>query len=194
MVAVEVLKGFEARLALHGFDAQACNILSEMWPAIAPCLSDAIDQFLVATRHQPSIGAIVDRHRALIKNLEMCHFQALLGGKLDTAYAELCCKTVQDEAALGLDSRMRSTAGGFVVRAAVTALARRHRFFIREFARRCNVVSQVITFDVSNAIALHREAAEQATQVRTQAIDTSIADFANAIGEVMTAIKETWPH
>jgi methyl-accepting chemotaxis protein len=191
MAVIEVLKGFEARLALHGLDAQACDILSEIWPAIAPCLSDAIDQFLAATRHQPSIGAIVDQHRTLIKNLEMSHFQALLGGKLDSAYAALCRKTVQDEAALGLDSRMRSTAGGFVVRAAVTALARHHRFFIKEFARRCNVVSQVITFDVSNAIALHREAAEQATQIRRQAIDTSIADFAGAIGEVMKAIKET---
>ncbi len=191
MAAVEVLQGFEARLALHGLDTRACNILRQTWPVIASCLSDAIDEFLAATRHQPAIGAIVDQHRTLIKNLEMSHFQALLGGQLDGAYAELCRKTVQDEAALGLDSRMRSTAGGFVVRAAIRALVRRNRFAARKLARRCNVVSQVVTFDVSNAIALHREAAEQATQVRKQAIDTSIADFAGAIGEVMKAIKET---
>jgi hypothetical protein len=162
MTSIEILKGFEARLALHGLDAQACDILSEIWPAIAPCLPDAIDQFLTATRHQQRIGAIVDRHRTLIKNLEMSHFQALLGGKLDSAYAELCRKTVQDEAALGLDSRMRSTAGGFVARAAVTALARRHRFSSRIFARRCNVVSQVITFDVSNAKPPNRDAGQKA--------------------------------
>ena len=52
-------------------------------------------------------------------------------------------------------------------------------------------MSQVITFDVSNAIALHRDAAEMATRVRRQAIDISIADFARAIGKVMEAIKET---
>ena len=191
MGTVEILKGFEARLALHGLDAQARDILNATWSVIAPCLSHAIDQFIAATRHQPSIGAIVDRHKALIKNLEMSHFQALLGGKLDGAYAELCRKTVEEEAALGLDSRMRSTAGGFVVQAANAALGRHHRFSIRTVVSRCNVVSQVITFDVSNAIALHREAAEQATQVRRRAIDTSIAAFAAAIGEVMTAINET---
>jgi hypothetical protein len=49
MAVIEVLKGFEARVALHGLHAQACDILSEMWPAIVPCLSDAIDQFLAAT-------------------------------------------------------------------------------------------------------------------------------------------------
>lgn len=67
-----------------------------------------------------------------------------------------------------------------------------HRFSSRKkFATRCNVVSQVNTFDVSNAVALHREAAETAAQVRRQAIDQSIADFAGAIGNVMKAIKET---
>ena len=177
--------------ALDGLDARSRDMLRQTWPAIASCLSDAIDEFLAATRHQPAIGAIVDQHKSLIKHLEMSHFQALLGGGLDLAYAALCRKTVQDEAALGLDSRMRSTAGGFVVRAAIRALARHHYFSTRTFARRCNIVSQVITFDVSNAIALHREAAEQATQRRRQAIDTLIADFAGAIGQVMKAIKET---
>ena len=191
MAAVEVIEGFEARLALHGLDARSGDILRQTWPTIASCLSGAIDEFLTATRHQPSIGAIVDQHRTLIKNLEMSHFQGLLGGTLDSAYGDLCRKTVQDEAALGLDSRMRSTAGGFVVRAAVRALARHYHFSTRSFGRRCNVLSQVITFDVSNAIALHREAAERSTQARRLAIDTSIAEFASAIGEVMKAIKET---
>ena len=191
MASTDILKGFQARLALHGFDAQACDLLSETWPTVAPCLSDAIDQFLLATAHQGPVGAIVDQHRALVKNLEMSHFKTLLGGRLDSAYAELCCKTVQAEADIGLDSRMRSTAGGFVLRAAVTALARRHWLSTSRLAKRSNVISQVITFDVSNAIALHRDAAEQAARVRRQSIDTSIADFAAAIGKVMAAIKET---
>jgi methyl-accepting chemotaxis protein len=188
---IEPLRGFEARLALHGLDARSRLILREIWPAIAPSLPDAIDQFLAATRHQPPIGAIVDQHRDFIRTLEVSHFQALLSGELDVKYADSCRKTVEQEAALGLDSRMRSTAGGYVVRAALRALARQRLLFQRILARRCNVVSQVITFDVSNAIALHREFAEKAAQFRTRTIDTAIAEFASTIGDVMTAISET---
>jgi hypothetical protein len=177
MTSTEILKGFQARLALHGLDAKACDLLIETWPTVAPCLSDAIDQFLTATGHQGPIGAIVDRHRALVKNLEMSHFTALLGGRLDGAYAELCCKTVEDEATIGLDSRMRSTAGGFVLRAAVTALARRHRLSTKRLAERSNVISQVITFDVSNAIALHRDAAETAALVHREGDGGHQGDF-----------------
>jgi hypothetical protein len=46
----------------------------------------------------------------------VAHFQALLQGKLDQRYAESCRQTVEQEAALGLDARMRSTAGSYVLK------------------------------------------------------------------------------
>ena len=52
-------------------------------------------------------------------------------------------------------------------------------------------MSQVIAFDVANAMSLHMEAAEHAAAVRRQAIDAAIADFGGAIGEVVEAIKNT---
>src|SRR5262245_480769 len=191
MPPTEIVQGFHARLALHGLDERACNILSETWPAIAPCLPDAIDQILTATEHLPAIAAIVAVHRTLIKNLEISHFQALLGGRIDSSYAELCRETVRKEAAIGLDARMRSTAAGFVFRAAITALALKHRFSSGRLAKRCYVLSQAINFDVSNAMALHREATGEAERARRTAIDESIANFAAAIGTVIEAIKET---
>lgn len=188
---MEAVNAFEERLALHGLDARSRTILAGVWPVIAPCVPDAIDQFLAAARHLPPVGAIVERHRALIKALEVSHFQALLGGKLHQEYADSCRKTVEEEAALGLDSRMRSTVGGYVVRAAHRILARQRLLSRRTLARRCNAISQVVTFDVSNAIALHREFAERAAQVRSRAIDDLIAGFAAVIGEAINAIKET---
>jgi methyl-accepting chemotaxis protein len=55
---------------------------------------------------------------------------------------------------------------------------------------RAAVVSQFIALDVTNAMALHREAADQAAAARRQVIDAAIADFATAIGAVVGAIKE----
>ena len=112
------------------------------------------------------------------------------GGKLDQRYAESCRQTVEQEAALGLDARMRSTAGSYVLKAAFDALARKHRFSAATVAAQARSVSQAISFDVANAMTLHRQAAEQAVLARRSLIDSAIADFAGAIGDVIDAIKE----
>jgi len=77
-----------------------------------------------------------------------------------------------------------------VLRGALDALARAHRFSPAKLAERAKVVSQVISFDVANAMTLHRQAAERAAHSRRDAIDAAIAEFDGAIGEVIEAIKE----
>jgi methyl-accepting chemotaxis protein len=190
MASTERVQAFEARLALYNLDDRARRVLSETWPLIAPNLENAIDGILAVVRALPRIGEIVMRNSELFKKLELAHFRALLGGKLDGDYAESCRHTVAQEAAIGLDARMRSTAGSQVLRVALDALARKHRFSSAKLSERVRVISQVISFDVANAMTLHRQAAEQAALARRSIIDDAIADFAGAIGAVIEAIKE----
>ena len=133
---------------------------------------------------------MVAQNKETIKRLEVAHLQALLGGKLDRNYAESCRQTVEKEAELGLDARIRSTSGSFVVQMAIEVLARKHRFAPARMAERGKTIAQVISFDVSNAMTLHRQAAERAALARRSAIDAAIADFDAAIGAVIEAIKE----
>ncbi len=51
-------------------------------------------------------------------------------------------------------------------------------------------MSQVVAFDVANAMTLHRQAAEADAHERRQAIDAAIADFASTVGDVLAAIKK----
>jgi methyl-accepting chemotaxis protein len=183
-------KGLEARISNFGIDERARDLLKEIWPAIAPCLGPAIDEFVAAIEFLPHIASIVARNKDLIKRLELSHFQTLLGGRLDSDYVESCSRTVEQEAAIGLDSRMRSTAGNFVYRAALRALARKHWLSSRNALDRAMVISQFIALDVTNAMAMHRDAADQASAARRQVIDAAIAEFASAIGVVVAAIKE----
>jgi methyl-accepting chemotaxis protein len=164
--------------------------MKEIWPVIAPCLDHAIDEVLAATQTLPHISSIVARNKGLLKQLEASHFEALLGGDLGERYVESCRRTVEREAALGLDSRMRSSAGNHVLRAAFKALARKHWLSSRSALERATVVSQIIGLDVTNAMALHRAAGEKAAAARRQVIDSAITDFAAAIGAVVGAIKE----
>jgi methyl-accepting chemotaxis protein len=191
MALIDSVPAFHARLALYRIDDQTRSLLAETWPTIAPHLQRAIDELVVAVTELPTVGSAVAQNKDLVKKLEVAHFQALLGGKLDQRYAESCRLTVQQEAAIGLDARIRSTAGSFVLRAALDALACKHRFSSAKLAKRGKTVAQVISFDVANAMSLHRQAAEQAALARRSAIDAAITEFAGAIGEVIEAIKET---
>jgi methyl-accepting chemotaxis protein len=191
MAPTELVQAFEARLALYSLDDRARRVIQDCWPLIAPNLERAIDEILTATGALPLIGKIIAQNRDVLRKLEVSHFQALLGGKLDQHYAEFCRATVRQEAAMGLDARMRSTAGSYVLKAALEALARAHPFSSRKVVDRGKIIAKAISFDVANAMTLHREAAEQASAARRRAIDEAIGDFAGAIGAVVEAIKET---
>jgi methyl-accepting chemotaxis protein len=190
MAPFDSVPAFQARLALYRINDQTRSLLAAIWPTMAPHLDSVIDEVVVAVMQLPGIGGAVAQNKDLIKKLEVAHFQALLGGELDERYAESCRQTVQQEAAIGLDARIRSTAGSFMIRAALDLLARKHRFSSARLAERGKIVAQVINFDVANAMTLHRQAAEIAAHARRSAIDAAIADFDGAIGDVIQAIKE----
>jgi methyl-accepting chemotaxis protein len=183
------LSGFEARLRLFSLDERARLVMKQAWPVIAPRLDEAIDDILAAAAKLPFISEVIAQHRDTIRQLESVHFEALLNGNLDSKYLESCSNTVQREAAMGLDGRMRSTSGNFVLRAAMKAFAQKYRFRPSKLAESSIVISQVLAFDLSNAMTLHRDAAELAAQTRRKAIDESITDFSSAIGGVINAIK-----
>ena len=128
MAHTDLVQAFEARLKMYSLDGRALSILAETWPVIEPTLDRAIAEIITAVRVLPRVGEIIARNAELYKKLEAAHFRALLGGKLDGAYAESCRHTVAQEAAIGLDARVRSTAGSYVLQAALDALARKYWF------------------------------------------------------------------
>jgi methyl-accepting chemotaxis protein len=190
MVPADLVQAFQARLSLYKLDDRARRILAETWPVIEPHLEAAIEEVLAVLPVLPRMGEIIAQNAQLFKELELAHFRALLGGKLDRDYAESCRHTVVQEAAIGFDGRIRSSAGSYVLKAALDAIARKHRFSSTRAAERSKVVAQVISFDIANAMTLHRQAREEEALARRTAIDGAIADFAGAIGEVVEAIKE----
>ncbi|MGH6790625.1 MAG: methyl-accepting chemotaxis protein [Pseudolabrys sp.] len=186
----ELIQGVESRYRLYGLDAQARGAIKRIWPVIEPHVDAAVDAIIEATANLPHVANITKVNKELIKKLEVAHLAALLSGDLDGPYLESCRRTVAQEAMLGLDGRFRMTAGNFLLRAALDALGRKHRYSPSKLIESAKLISEVIAFDVANAMTLHRQTAERAAQTRRQAIDEAIADFAGAIGEVLEAIKE----
>jgi methyl-accepting chemotaxis protein len=190
MPPVDFVHSFEYRRQLYKLDDRSRRVLAEMWPVIEPTLEAAVDEIVAVLPVLPLLKDTVARHTDQLRKLELAHFRALLGGTLGRDYAESCRHTVEQEAAMGFDGRIRSTAGSYVLKAVLDALASRYRFSAARVVERAKVISQVISFDVANAMTLHRQAAEQATLQRRNAIDEAITDFGRAIGDVVAAIKE----
>jgi methyl-accepting chemotaxis protein len=184
------LDGFQARLEHFSLDTRARSLMRETWPLIAPHLDAAIDNVVIATRKLPRIAPVVIQHEDLIRRLEASHFKALLSGELDQRYVESCRQTVEQETAIGIDGRMRSSAGNSVLCVTLRALARKYPFSPRKVIERAMVISRVIALDVSNAMTLHREFSEKANQARRNVIDAAISGFSDAIGGVVDDIKE----
>ena len=156
---------------------------------IAPALDRAVDAILRATANLPLVGPTAVQNQDFIKQHELSHLEALLNGDLDRTYFESCKRTVGQEAELGFDARLRSTAGNYVLRAALDTLVRKYWYSPAKLAASAKLVSQAIAFDVANAMTLHREAAEKAADVRRMAIDEAINGFAGDVGEVLQAIS-----
>ena len=190
MIPADLVQAFEARLKLYKLDDNARRIAAGTWPLIEPVLPAAIDELLAVLPALPRVHNLVAGNVEQFRRLELSHFRALLGGKLDSHYAESCRATVLQEAAMGLDGRIRSIAGAYVLSAVMEALARKHRFAAARLVERARIISKIISFDVANAMTLHRQAAEEAALRRRSAIDAAIAEFGTAIGEVIAAIKE----
>ena len=190
MPPVDFVNSFEPRLRLYKLDDRVRRILAQTWPIVEPALEAAVEEIVAVLPVLPGVRNAVARHTDELRKLELAHFRALLGGKLERDYAESCRRTVEQEAAMGFDGRIRSTVGSYVLKASLDALARRYRFSAFRVAERAKVISQVISFDVANAMTLHRQAAEEAALKRQSAINEAIADFGRAIGDVVAAIKE----
>jgi methyl-accepting chemotaxis protein len=189
MAQTELLQGLDVRRTLFALDPSTIALMHETWPVIAPHLDATIDEILTISENLPSLRDRVFSHRDVLKRLERSHFDALLSGNLDADYVDSCRRTVQEEKDLGFDARFRSTAGNLVLRTAAKALARKYWYSAAKCAARTNAVSQFIAFDVSNAMSLHRTAAEAAATQRREAIDQAIADFAAVSGEVIESIQ-----
>jgi methyl-accepting chemotaxis protein len=196
MTTDDIIPGFEGRRTLYEINGAACATLAELWPLVAPHLDLAIDEFLDSTSKLPAVANIVDaaqivrEQRDVIKAFETAHFIALLSGSFDEKYAESCRRTVEQETAVGFDARVRCNVGNSVMRCVLDILARRPSFSSAKLVKRVRVLSQIITFDIANAMTLHRDGAMRATQARRAEVDAAITDFSSAIGDVLEAIQE----
>ena len=191
MTSTDLVQAFDARLAIYDLDDRAQRVIAEIWPIIAPHLERAVEENIAATIKMAFVGTIVAQNADLLKKLELAHYRALLVGKPDRHYAELCRDTVEQEAAIGLDARMRSIAGSFVLKAALDALGHKYRFSPARLVECTKIISRVICFDIASAITLHLEAAELRRRNRREKIDAAIADLGTAIDEALDAIENT---
>jgi methyl-accepting chemotaxis protein len=189
MTGSETIPGIETRFGLFGLDPTARDEIKKIWPIIAPHLGRALDLMLQAVEPLPGVSDVIERHRDAIKELETSHLTTLASGDLGSAYIASCRRTVAQESAMGIDARFRATVGNYLLRVTIDVLARRYWLSPVKSAKYTKLISQVIAFDVANAMALHRETVEVRRRNRREKIDAAIGDFGAAIDDALAAIE-----
>jgi methyl-accepting chemotaxis protein len=186
----ELQAELDPRLALYGLDQEACKRLRLTWPLIEPHLAAAIDEFVASSKTMAYVTRIFAAHGGAIRETELTHFRALLRGTFDSDYVAACLQTVQQHTAVGLEARAHLFAGHCVLRAATTMLAQTYWFSAANVAAGTKLIAQAVMFDAAIVATLHLRAEAQSKEAKRKAVDQAIADFANTIGDVISAIKE----
>ncbi|MGH6769325.1 MAG: methyl-accepting chemotaxis protein [Xanthobacteraceae bacterium] len=178
------------RLESYGIDESARSRLRQAWPLLEPHLPDAIDAFVARASKMPQIAHIYAKHSALIREVELSHFRILLAGAFDDAYADHCRRSAEQHIFVGAEARIRLNSGNFVMRRTVDILTRKYWFSAATVAAHAKVIAQAIMFDAAITSTMHVHLVAKAQESKRQLVDQSIADFGDAIVEVVDAIKD----
>lgn len=185
----EVAPGLAQRLLNYELDDRACSLLRSTAAFIEPAIGPALDQAIAGAVKLPYVADLWRLHGSDMRRIEIAQFQALLKAEFDAHYVERCRETVEKQIALGFEIRARINCGAIVTRAAAAIIARKFRF--SGAVERAVILSQAIMFDLATTSHYYLEAVEKAVSARRTAIDSAIADFSSAIGEVLATIKAT---
>jgi methyl-accepting chemotaxis protein len=178
-----------ARLANYAIDDPARLLLRDMRPFLDPLIAPAMDDVMACAAKLPHVAALWARHGHDIKRIEADQFRAVLSGNFDAGYLAHCRQTVEQETALGFESRARMHCAAALQRTAAGVIARKYPFAAAA-VRRTTVLSNAMLFDLATTSTFALQTIEAAALARRKAIDEAIGEFDSAIGEVIQAIKE----
>jgi len=124
----------------------------------------------------------------------VAHLKALLSEELNGGYIVSCRKTVEQEAAIGFDARLRSTARNYPLRDAIDAPVRKHRVFPGQEISQQVAAIQDATKNLVDAIAEIARAIEQLTAVAAgiaSAVEEQSTTASDIAGSIQTAADHT---
>lgn len=179
----------EARLANYGIDNSARALIRRMAPTIEQLINSAIDRVIAGAARLPHVSAVWSKNGQDFKRIERDQLRALLSANFDAAYLECCRKTIEQQTALGFESRARMNCAASLSQAAIGAFAKTYRLLgPREECT--GVLAQALLFDLATTSTFYLKWLEDVAQSRRHEIDDAISEFAGAIGQVTQSINE----
>jgi methyl-accepting chemotaxis protein len=179
---------FKARLAHYAIDDDARARLTSLWPLIQPEIVPAIDEFIKLGSQLPYTAKAFGEHGALLRRLEIHHFEQLFREPFEGAYLSSLHETVRQETAIGLGIRARMHVSSIVGQAALSAVEKKQWF--SSGIGSAKVIAKALACDLSMTAAVHDELVANATSRRSQAIDAAIDAFSDVIGKVIGSIQD----
>jgi methyl-accepting chemotaxis protein len=185
----EIAPDLVQRLANYGLDERARVLLRETARVVEPLIDSALEEVMAGAVLLPHVAALWKQHGTAMRAIEAAQMRTLLQAEFDTHYLDHSRRTIEQQIALGFESRARVNCGAVLLKRVAPAVA--HKFRFGGAVERMAVLSRAIMFDIATTSTYYLKTVEKSTQARRSAIDAAIADFNTAISGVLSAIKET---
>ena len=160
-----------------------------MAPTVEALIDPAIDRVIAGAARLPHVSATWAKYGQDFKRIERSQLRALLSANFDAAYLDCCRKTIEQQTALGFESRARMNCAASLSQGAIVAFAKTYRLLgPREEC--AGALTQALLFDLATTSTFYLKWLEDVAQSRRQEIDDAISEFAGAIGQVTQSINE----
>src|SRR5438105_15557000 len=116
MTAPTIAPELVQRLANYALDEPARRLVRSLAPLVEPQLHAAIDQVLAGAVKLPHVAELWTKHGDDMRRIEIAQYRALMAAEFDARYLDTCRSTIEQETALGFESRARINCGAAVLR------------------------------------------------------------------------------
>lgn len=180
---------FQLALAIYDLDSDPAPVRQEIWQILEPRMDAVVDSYIQRlAAHTPFYRELTTTKSEHVKRHIRRFTEVLFRNPFDERWVADANERVEEEIQYGLDLRNRCVVNQIIMTELCGQMAKRYRFSVSNALHLIEVASRVLLLDITNAVALHYNAAVRDAKERGNQLDSAIQCFRQAIGGVRDAV------
>jgi methyl-accepting chemotaxis protein len=186
---VPISSAFQLALAIYCLDPDPAAERRKIWEILRPGMDAAAATYLERLAvHTPFYRDLVTKRNAEMRRHIVRFTEGLFVRPFDEHWVADTKARVEEEIAFGLDMRNRCVISQIILAELGARLAKRYRYSGSKVSHLTELAMRVLLLDVTNAVALHYNAAARDARGRSTQLTGAVQSFREAIAGVREAI------
>lgn len=179
----------QSRLVMYVIDTDCMRRVKEIGKLIGGELDRISDALLDKLIMMPHMRDAITHERLRMKQLQVAAMRELLSGEYTAEWLQSMRTRNALEIQYKIDQRSRIVLASWMMREAITKLAKRYRWSAVKALACVDSLQRVTMFELAIVVTQHGEAQVNAALARGQRIDTTLGSFEATFGELRAATQ-----